>query len=98
MIFICQKAKITCKLKTCSIIAMHRNQNKCTLILGDAILCLWEVSSFLKMKATVGHVLKCAMGIQEKMGEWITGVGVKLRVKIGKSLAVTAFLTTLMYV
>ena len=52
-------------------------------ILGDAMLCLWEVSSFLRMKATVAHVLNCAMGIQERMGEWMTSVGVKLKVKIG---------------
>ncbi|KAI0220394.1 Adenylate cyclase type 10 [Lamellibrachia satsuma] len=52
---------------------------------GDAILTLWKVDSFLTMKVTVEHVIRSALKIQEKYGEWTTSVGIKLRVKIGIS-------------
>ena len=50
---------------------------------GDAILTLWKVDSFLAMRITVEHVIRAALKIQEKYGEWTTSVGIKLRVKIG---------------
>ena len=52
-------------------------------LLGDAILTLWKVDGFSAMRPSIHHVLKCAMSIQSKYGEWTTNVGVKLRVKIG---------------
>ena len=56
-----------------------------TNVAGDALLTLWKVDSFVKMKVTVGHVIKCALDIQQKCGMFQTTVGVVLRVKIGKS-------------
>ena len=52
-------------------------------LVGDAILTLWKVDSFMAMKVTVEHVIRAALRIQEKYGEWTTSVGIKLRVKIG---------------
>jgi len=37
----------------------------------------------MAMKVTVEHVIRAALKIQEKYGEWTTSVGIKLRVKIG---------------
>ena len=63
------------------IFCLHKN-NRMTFA-GDAILTLWKVDSFLAMRVTVEHVIRSALKIQEKYGEWITSVGIKLRVKIG---------------
>lgn len=35
------------------------------------------------MQAAVGHVIKCALDVQAKNGEYLTSVGVVLKVKIG---------------
>ena len=50
---------------------------------GDAILTLWKLDNYQEMKITVKQVVSCAMKIQNNYGEWMTSVGVKLRVKIG---------------
>lgn len=50
---------------------------------GDAILTLWQVDNFVTMQATVGHVIQCALDVQRKNGEYMTSVGVVLKVKIG---------------
>ena len=42
------------------------------------------MDSFHDLKVTVNQVLSCAMNIQKKYGQWMTSVGVNLRVKIGK--------------
>lgn len=50
---------------------------------GDAILTVWQVDDFVTMQATVGHVIQCALDVQLKNGEYMTSVGVVLKVKIG---------------
>ena len=41
------------------------------------------MGSFLKLQSAVIQAVRCGTDIQSKCGEWITDVGVKLRVKIG---------------
>ena len=62
---------------------LHRMGNCLLSVTGDAILTLWRVDSSVKMKVTVAHVIKVALNVQKKYGEWSTSVGVKVRIKIG---------------
>ena len=50
------------------------------------------------MKATVQHVIQCALSIQENYGIYHTSVGVKLKVKLGKpSFCSNAILSEFQY-
>ncbi|CAH1791954.1 unnamed protein product [Owenia fusiformis] len=52
---------------------------------GDAILSVWSVDGLEPetMRDAIKHVIHCALRIQDRCGEWLTDVGVKLRVKLG---------------
>ncbi|XP_074661549.1 adenylate cyclase type 10-like [Tubulanus polymorphus] len=52
---------------------------------GDAILAVWPVKNDKQLANTVMQVLRCAIIIQDRYGEWNTDIGVKLKVKLGIS-------------
>ena len=50
---------------------------------GDAILATWPVKTYRDLASAIVRVVKCALTIQAKCGEYMTDVGVKLKVKLG---------------
>lgn len=52
---------------------------------GDAILAVWKVTERKYLPFAISQAVKCSIAIQEKCGNQITDVGVKLRVKIAIS-------------
>ncbi|XP_071446258.1 adenylate cyclase type 10-like [Hetaerina americana] len=58
---------------------------------GDAFLCCWKVESDDLMIFTVNQVVRCALFIQQTMGEYETDVKISLRVKLAISAGTGTF-------
>ncbi|XP_046390815.1 adenylate cyclase type 10-like [Ischnura elegans] len=58
---------------------------------GDAFLCCWHCISDESMANTVNRVVRCALFIQQTIGEYNTDVQISLRVKLAISAGTCTF-------